>query len=95
MDTNMICPCCMEKHEIKIIQRIESNIFKNTLVEYDAQYSYCEQTEETFADEDQLSANDIAMKNAYREKMGLLKSNQISDNRSKYAMEMESDSIRS
>lgn len=86
MDTNMICPCCMENHDTKTIHRKESNIFKDVLVEYDAQYSYCEQTEETFEDEDQLSANDIAMKNAYREKKGLLKSTQISDIRSKYAI---------
>ena len=86
MDTNMICPCCMEKHEPRIIHRKESNIFKDTVVEYDAQYSYCELSEETFEDEDQLSANDIAMKNAYREKKGLLQSTQIADIRSKYAI---------
>ena len=86
MDTNMICPCCMEKHEPRIIHRKESNIFKDTVVEYYAQYSYCELSEETFEDEDQLSANDIAMKNAYREKKGLLQSTQIADIRSKYAI---------
>jgi len=86
MDTKTICPCCMEKHDIKIIRRKEKNLFKDVIVEYDAQYSYCELTEETFEDEKQLSANDVSMKNAYREMMGLLKSTQISDIRSKYAI---------
>ena len=86
MDTNMFCPCCMEKHATKIIHRKESNIFKELLVEYDAQYSYCEQTKEIFEDENQISVNDISMKDAYREKKGLLKSSQISDIRSKYAI---------
>lgn len=38
MDNNMICPCCMENHETKNIHRKESYIFKDILVEYDAQY---------------------------------------------------------
>ena len=90
-----LCTCCMEDHDVKTVRVRETNTFKGVPVEYDAEYHYCNRADETYADEPQISANDIAMKNAYREKMGLLKSNQISDNRSKYAMEMESDSIRS
>lgn len=81
-----ICPCCMEKHEVKTINRLERTIFKDVQVEYDAHYSYCDLSDEIYADEQQISSNDIAMKNAYREKMGLLKSTQISDIRSKYAI---------
>lgn len=86
MAANFICPCCLEKHERKTILRKEITVFKDVSVEFDAQYSYCELTDETFEDEYQLSSNDIAMKNAYREKMGLLKSTQISEIRAKYAI---------
>ena len=79
-----LCPICMEKHDVKTIHVKETNFFKGQHVEYDAQYSYCELTDESYADEEQLTSNDIAMKNAYREKMGLLTSDQISEIRSKY-----------
>ena len=79
-----ICPICMEKHEIKTIHVLETNTYKGQSVEYDAQYTYCELSDESYANEEQLTINDIAMKNAYREKMGLLKSTQISEIRSKY-----------
>ena len=82
--TNNICPCCMEKHDVKTIKIKESTIFKGVPVEYDAYYTYCEVADETYADEDQISSNDIAMKNAYRKKNGLLTSDQIADIRSKY-----------
>ncbi|MBO4910951.1 MAG: DUF4065 domain-containing protein [Lachnospiraceae bacterium] len=76
----------MEEHECKIIKVKETNIFKDIMVEYNAEYNYCEKSDETFADESQISKNDISMKNAYRERIGLLKSNQISDIRSKYSI---------
>lgn len=81
-----ICPCCMEEHEVKIIAIQEKNVFKNVPVEYIAEYFYCSLADETYADEQQISANDIAMKNAYREKMGLLTSRQISAIRARYGI---------
>lgn len=81
---NHICPCCMEEHEPKIITITEISSFKGVSVKYDAKYTYCELSDETYADEEQLILNDIAMKNAYREKMGLLNSYQIADIRAKY-----------
>ena len=80
------CPCCMEEHEMQKITVMESNVFKNMPVEYKAEYFYCSNADETFADEQQIAANDIAMKNAYREKMGLLTSHQISAIRSHYSI---------
>ena len=68
---NMLCPCCMEEHSVKTVSVLEHNTFKNVSVEYDAEYTYCDQADEMYADEQQLSLNDIAMKNAYRLKMGL------------------------
>ena len=81
-----ICPCCMEEHEVKIITIQENNVFKNVPVEYKAEYFYCSSADETYADEQQISTNDIAMKNAYREKMGLLTSHQISAIRARYGI---------
>lgn len=81
-----ICPCCMEEHEMQTISVKEYSIFKNVPVEYTAVYHYCSHADETYADEQQISTNDIAMKNAYREKMGLLTSRQISDIRARYGI---------
>ena len=81
-----ICPCCMEEHEMLTITVMENNVFKNVPVEYNAEYFYCSRADETYADEQQISSNDIAMKNAYREKMGLLTSLQISAIRARYGI---------
>ncbi len=83
---NMLCPCCMEEHAVQTITVSEHNVFKNVPVEFKAEYFYCDQAEETFADEQQISMNDIAMKNAYREKMGLLTSHQIASIRARYGI---------
>ena len=59
------CPCCMEEHEVQTIQVVESNVFKGVPVKYDAEYCYCSRADETYAEEQQLSRNYGAMKNAY------------------------------
>ena len=81
-----ICPCCMEEHEVQTVIVMDSNIFKGVPVEYKAEYYYCDQADEYYADEQQISKNDIAMKNAYREKEGLLTSEQITSIRAKYGI---------
>lgn len=68
---DMLCPCCMENHTLNIIRVSEHNIFKNISVDYNAEYFYCAKANETYADERQVSTNDISMKNAYRKKMGI------------------------
>ena len=84
--TDMLCPCCMEEHTVQVVGISEQNVFKNTPVDYCAEYFYCEQANETYADEQQISSNDISMKNAYREKTGLLTSHQIAAIRAKYGI---------
>ena len=59
------CPCCMEEHEVQMIRVVESNVFKDVQVQYDAEYYYCNRADETYAEEQQLSRNYEAMKNAY------------------------------
>lgn len=86
MSERILCPCCMEKHDVKRITTEESNIFKGVPVKYEAEYFYCDRVDETYADERQVSSNDIALKNAYREKMGLLTSHQIAAIRARYGI---------
>ena len=86
MTNRMLCPCCMEEHDVQRVTTVESNVFKGMPNEYNAEYYYCDQADEAYADERQISLNDIAMKNAYREKAGLLTSHQIAAIRAKYGI---------
>lgn len=82
----MMCPCCMEEHDVQRVAVVESTVFKGVSVNYDAQYFYCERADKTYADEQQISSNDISLKNAYREMTGLLTSHQIAAIRIKYGI---------
>lgn len=81
-----LCTCCMEEHDVKTVIIREKNVFKNVPIDYDAVYAFCDRTDETFADEQQISQNDIAMKNAYRAHEGLLTSDQIAAIRARYGI---------
>ena len=81
-----LCTCCMEEHDVKTVMFREKNTFKGVPVEYDAEYFYCDRADETYADEQQISKNDIAMKNAYRAHEGLLTSDQITAIRARYGI---------
>ena len=83
---DMLCPCCMEEHTVQVIGVSEHNVFKNVPVDYSAEYFYCDRANETYEDEQQISSNDISMKNAYREKMGLLTSHEIAAIRARYGI---------
>ena len=83
---DMLCPCCMEKHLVQIVNVSEHTIFKNVPIEYRAECFYCDQADETYANEQQISSNDISLKNAYRTQMGLLTSHQIATIRAKYGI---------
>lgn len=81
-----LCMCCMEEHEVRTVRVREQNVFKGVEVSYDATYEYCEPADEYIATEEMLSANDMAMKNAYRQAMGLLTTEQIGAIRAKYGI---------
>ena len=81
-----LCTSCMEEHDVQTVLIRESNVFKGVPVEYDAEYFYCDKADETYADEQQISSNDIAMKNAYRLASGLLTSDQIAAIRARYGI---------
>ncbi len=81
-----LCTCCMEEHDVNTVMFREKNTFKGVPVEYDAEYFYCDRADETYADEKQISQNDIAMKNAYRAHEGLLTFDQITAIRARYGI---------
>ncbi len=81
-----LCTCCMEEHEVKIVGVMEHTVFKNVHVQYEAVYSYCDRAEELYMEDDQMSANDSLMKDAYRKGQGLLTSKEIIAIRGKYGI---------
>lgn len=82
----MLCLSCMEDHEVDIVSRMDRSILKGVSVEFSAEYYYCDRTDEYYADEMQICANDISMKDAYRKKQGLLTSKDICAIRGKYGI---------
>ncbi len=81
-----VCSCCMEEHEVKTVLVMEHATFKNTTVDYEASYLFCDLAEEFYMDEQQIQDNDIRLKDAYRKKEGLLTSDQIGEIRAKYGI---------
>ena len=81
-----LCMCCMEEHEVQIVEVHEKLTFKGKKVEYNAIYEYCDLTEEFLSTEDMITNNDIAMKDAYRRQCGLLTSEEIISIRKKYSI---------
>lgn len=81
-----LCTCCMEEHAVYTVEVKEKNVFKGKEVEYAAVYEYCEHADEYMENENLISSNDIAMKNAYREQNQLLTSEEIVNIRKKYCM---------
>lgn len=82
--SEMLCLCCMEGHEVQMVRVLDHNVYKQIEVEYPAEYFYCDRADEFYADESMLKNNDIAMKDAYRKKTGLLTSKEISAIRKRY-----------
>lgn len=81
-----LCPSCMEEHMVSIVEDEQTNVFKGEQIKYLAQYHYCKNTDEYYESEEQMSENDISMKNEYRKKVGLLTSNEIVSIRQKYGI---------
>ncbi len=81
-----LCSCCMEEHEVKTVLVTDCVTFKNKKVYHPAEYYYCENADEFYADEEQLSKNDSRMKDAYRKSAGLLTSDEIGRIRAKYGI---------
>jgi len=69
----------------EVVDRV-TTVFKGEKVTYDSVSLYCPDCDDYFADEDLVNENDIRMKDAYREKMGLLKSSDIVAIRNDYGI---------
>lgn len=80
------CLSCMEEHRVQVVEVVEENVFKDTLVKYPASYEYCSNTGEYTALDEMIDANDISFKDAYRKKAGLLTSQEIVAIREKYGV---------
>lgn len=81
-----LCSCCMEEHEVKTVLIMDQATFKNSRVEYEASYLFCDLANELYMDEQQMQDNNIKLKDAYRKKEGLLTSAEISGIRAKYGI---------
>lgn len=81
-----LCTCCMEEHEVKTVLLQEQSTFKKVKVDYEATYYYCDLADELYADEEQMQKNDVSLKNAYRNREGLLTSAEIRGIRTKYGI---------
>lgn len=80
------CFSCMKEHEVQFVETKEKSIFKDEKVIFKAEYEYCENTDEFLENEKQIKRNDLSLKDAYREKVGLLTSERIKIIREKYAI---------
>jgi putative zinc finger/helix-turn-helix YgiT family protein len=79
-----LCLICMEEHEVQTVILEDIEEFKGIEVSFDATYEYCAHADEYLETEDMIKANSLAMKDAYREKVGLLTSQEIIRIRDKY-----------
>ncbi len=80
------CTSCMEEHDVKRVEIQEENIFKSEYIVYPAEYYYCDIDDEYYAEDAMISRNGLALRNAYRQKMGLLTTDQIIAIRGKYGV---------
>ncbi len=69
---------------MEIVEEIEQETFKGVEVELTGIYEYCANTDEYLETEDMIRANNLAVKDAYRRKLGLFTSSEIKATREKY-----------
>ena len=71
------CLSCLEEHDVDVMEVAEKTSYKGVEVEFDAIYEYCSNTDEYIENEEMIRINDLASKDAYRKKTGLLTSYEI------------------
>lgn len=79
-----LCIICMEHHEVITVELMDEEIFKGEKVAFQATYEYCSNADEYAETEEMIRQNSLAMKDAYRQKVGLLTSKEIKAIREKY-----------
>lgn len=80
------CFDCLQEHEVQTVRLLERLTFKGEEVEFTPTYLYCTNTDSLLETEDLIRANDLAMKDAYRKKRGLLTSGDIINIRKQYGI---------
>ena len=80
------CPICMTEQDLKVVEDKETTVFKGEKISFFERVLCCPVCGECFEDEELQSLNDIRMKDAYREKKGLLRSSDILSIRNKYSI---------
>jgi putative zinc finger/helix-turn-helix YgiT family protein len=83
---NKLCLICMEEHEVSTVEVIDNENYKGEDISFSAIYEYCSNADEYLETEEMIKANNLAMKDAYREKVGLLTSGEIINIREKYGV---------
>lgn len=78
------CLYCMENHEVQLTEEIEKTIFKGEEIEFKSKLYYCKNYKEYFETEELINENNMRIKDAYREKVGLLTGKDIKNIRHKY-----------
>lgn len=81
-----LCLICMEEHEVDTVKVTDKEMYKGEEVSFNATYEYCTNAEEYLETEEMVKANSLAMKDAYRKKVGLLTSSEIINIREKYGV---------
>ncbi len=81
-----LCLVCMEEHEVQTIIVEDSELFKGENVTFNATYEYCNRADEYLETEEMIKLNSLAMKDAYRHKIGLLTASEIITIRDKYGV---------
>lgn len=79
-----LCMQCMEEHVVQVISDDLTEEYKGIEVTYHAYFEYCDNTDELLETEEMMRANALAMRDAYRERLGLLTSAEIIKIREKY-----------
>jgi len=81
-----LCLICMEEHEVHEVEVVDNEIYKGKEISFNTIYEYCSNSDEYLETEDMIKSNSLAMKDAYRKKMGLLTSSDIINIREKYCI---------
>ena len=83
------CPICNKVHLLEQRKRLSQSIVKDEIVDYDEVYFLCSLTDEEdneFVSAGIMDENLLRARDAYRQKKGLLTSNEIADIRSYYGL---------
>lgn len=65
-----LCLICMEEHDVLTVILKDTEEFKGEEVSFTATYEFCNRADEYLETEDMIKANSLAMKDAYRDKVG-------------------------